>query len=425
MKIQSFKQQINTADFDKILTRLYGPEALITQKQRYHKLFDRFRDRFPHAQEVDLFSSSGRIEVGGNHTDHQLGRVLAMAVDLDTVAFAVKNNDKIIRFVSKDYQIDPIDLRSLEIRKEEYYTTMGLIRGLAYYFNEFQGCVGGFDAYVESNVLSGSGLSSSASVEVLIAQILESFYGDGKLDPSMMAIMAQKAENNYFNKPCGLMDQMVIAHGGFCAIDFYDKNNPIVTKVDSQTMFDGFDICLVQTGGSHADLSGDYAEIFTDCKAVSKAFGQEVLSRVSEDQFKASLKKLYKTLNSRSILRAHHFFRENDRVLKLMDDLETKSLDSFLQHIIDSGQSSNLYLRNTWNKHASSQGLAIALMIAEDQLKGKGAYRVHGGGFAGTILLFVPKDETKALKASMESVFGPHSFIPIRLRQDGVFHWSL
>lgn len=425
MKTHHFRQIIETEAFDSVLIRLYGKEALSHQKQRYQRIFDHFIERFPLAEEVDLFSASGRIEVGGNHTDHQLGRVLAMAVDLDTVAFAVKNNDKIIRFVSKDYQIEPIDLSSLEIREEEYYTTMGLIRGLAYYVSEVYGDVGGFDAYVESSVFSGSGLSSSASVEVLIAQILESFYGSGKLDPSLMAILAQKAENNYFNKPCGLMDQMVIAHGGFCAIDFYDKNNPIVTKVDSDTMFEDFDVCLVQTGGSHADLSGDYAEIFMDCKAVSLHFNQAVLSRVSEDQFKASLKTLYDTLDSRAILRAHHFFQENQRVLQLMDDLKTKSLDSFLQHIIDSGQSSNLYLRNTWNKHASKQGLAIALMIAEDQLKGNGAYRVHGGGFAGTILLFVPKQKTKVLKASMEAVFGQNSFILIRLRQDGVFHWVL
>lgn len=194
MKTQHFRQEVETIAFESILIRLYGKEALSHQKQRYLRIFDHFIERFPLAQDVDLFSASGRIEVGGNHTDHQLGRVLAMAVDLDTVAFAVKNDDKVIRFVSKDYQIEPIDLSSLEVRKEEYYTTMGLIRGLAYYVSEVYGEVGGFDAYVESSVFSGSGLSSSASVEVLIAQILESFYGCGKLDPSLMAILAQKAK---------------------------------------------------------------------------------------------------------------------------------------------------------------------------------------------------------------------------------------
>jgi len=425
MKTNQFETFTKTTAFEETLIRLYGEEALKTQKERHLRLFTRFCDRFPKAESFEIFSASGRIEVGGNHTDHQLGRVLAMAVDLDTVAFAVKNDEHIIRFVSKDYQIEPIDLTNLDVRKDEMYTTMGLIRGLAYYFKEIYGSVGGFDAYVESNVFSGSGLSSSASVEVLIAQILESFYGNGKLDPSLMAIIAQKAENNYFNKPCGLMDQMVIAHGGFCAIDFYDKFNPLVTKLDSHSMFDSMDLCLVQTGGSHADLSQDYAEIFTDCKSISHYFDQDVLSRVDETKFNASLKTLYHKFDSRAILRAHHFFSENARVLDLMDALKQTDLNRFLQLIIDSGNSSNLYLRNTWNSHVSTQGLAVALMMAEDQLKGHGAWRVHGGGFAGTILMFVPKDKTESVKSSMEAVFGKDSFIKIRLRQDGVFQWRM
>jgi len=423
METTQFKAFSESRVFEETLIRLYGEESLKVQKERYHRLFTRFCERFPNASEFDIFSSSGRIEVGGNHTDHQLGRVLAMAVDLDTVAFATKNENRIIRFVSKDYQIDPIDLTSLDVRQDEMYTTMGLIRGLAYYFKEIYGSVGGFDAYVESDVFSGSGLSSSASVEVLIAKILESFYGSGKLDPSLMAIIAQKAENNYFNKPCGLMDQMVIAHGGFCAIDFYDKFNPVVTKLDSHSMFDSMDLCLVQTGGSHADLSQDYAEIFTDCKSISHYFDQEVLSRVDEQKFNASIKTLYHKFDSRAILRAHHFFSENARVLDLMEALQQTNLNKFLGLIIDSGNSSNLYLRNTWNSHVSTQGLAIALMMAEDQLKGHGAWRVHGGGFAGTILMFVPKAKTASVKSSMEVVFGKDSFIKIRLRQDGVFQW--
>lgn len=423
MKKSQFKAYVESDEFKKTLIRLYGEEAINHQKERYLHIFSSFCDHFPLAEDFEIFSSSGRIEVGGNHTDHQLGRVLAMAVDLDTVAFTVKNDDNIIRFVSKNYKIEPIDLSILKIHEEEFYTTMGLIRGIAYYFKEINGLIGGFDAYVESDVLSGSGLSSSASVEVLIVKILESYYGHGLLDPSLMAIISQMAENNYFNKPCGLMDQMVIAHGGFCAIDFYDKNNPIVTKLDSQSMFDQMDLCLVQTGGSHADLSADYAEIFKDCKMISHHFNQDVLSRVEEKLFKSSLKELYKKYDSRAILRAHHFFQENQRVLDLMEALKQADLDHFLSLIIDSGNSSNTYLRNTWNKHVPQQGLAIALMIAEEHLKNKGAWRVHGGGFAGTILMFVPKEMTVSLKSSMESVFGKHSFIKIRLRQEGVYQW--
>ncbi len=423
MKKSQFNEVVESEDFKKTLIRLYGDEAIVHQKERYLQIFSRFCDHFPQAEDFEIFSSSGRIEVGGNHTDHQLGRVLAMAVDLDTVAFTVKNTENIIRFVSKNYKIEPIDLNNLNVHEDEYFTTMGLIRGIAYYFKEIYGVIGGFDAYVESDVLSGSGLSSSASVEVLIVKILESYYGHGKLDPSLMAIISQMAENNYFNKPCGLMDQMVIAHGGFCAIDFYDKNNPIVTKLDSQSMFDQMDLCLVQTGGSHADLSADYAEIFTDCKMISRHFNQDVLSRVDKKLFDASLKELYEKYDSRAILRAHHFFQENQRVLDLMEALKQADLVSFLSLIVDSGNSSNTYLRNTWNKHVAQQGLAIALMIAEDHLKNKGAWRVHGGGFAGTILMFIPKEMTASLKSSLESVFGKHSFIKIRLRQEGVYQW--
>jgi len=425
MRTHHFREAIQTSAFEETLIRLYGKEAATRQKERYLSLFQRFTDRFPEAETFEIFSSSGRIEVGGNHTDHQLGRVLAMAVDLDTVAFTVKRDQPLIRFVSKDYQIEPIDLTHLEIDPKEYYTTMGLIRGLAFYFKEIYGNVGGFDAYVESEVISGSGLSSSASVEVLIAKILDAYYGNGNMDPSLMAILAQKAENNYFNKPCGLMDQMVIAHGGFCAIDFFDPLNPLVTKVDAQGLFDDLDLCLVQTGGSHADLSGDYAEIFTDCKTISRHFNQEVLSRVSVEDFQAQLNTLYTKFDSRAILRAHHFFGENERVLYLLDALKNKDQAAFLKHVIASGISSSLYLRNTWNKHTTQQGIAIALMMAEAHLKDLGAWRVHGGGFAGTILMFVPKEKTEALRASMEVVFGQGSFIKIRLRPDGVIQWPL
>lgn len=425
MRTHDFRNAVQTKAFEETLIRLYGSEAASRQKERYLTLFQRFIDRFPHAESFEIFSSSGRIEVGGNHTDHQLGRVLAMAVDLDTVAFAVKRDQPLIRFVSKDYQIDPIDLTHLDVDPKEYYTTMGLIRGMAFYFKEIYGTVGGFDAYVESDVMSGSGLSSSASVEVLIAKILDVYYGQGNMDPSLMAILAQKAENNYFNKPCGLMDQMVIAHGGFCAIDFFDPLNPLVTKIDAKGLFEDLNLCLVQTGGSHADLSGDYAEIFTDCKTISRHFHQEVLSRVSVTDFQAQLKTLYKKYDSRAILRAHHFFGENERVLALLEALKTQDQKAFLNHVIASGLSSSLYLRNTWNPHTPQQGIAVALMMAEAHLKDHGAWRVHGGGFAGTILMFVPKDKTEALRASMEAVFGQGSFIKIRLRPDGVFQWPL
>ena len=420
MEIKNFKEYVWTEAFEKSLEKLYGPEQVETQRIRYLNLLSRFQEVVPEVEDFDVFSASGRIEVGGNHTDHQLGRVLAMAVDLDTLAFVHKNDDNVIRLVSKDYAIAPVELNDLSIREDEYYTTMGIIRGLANYFKEIHGMVGGFDAYVESNVLSGSGMSSSASVEVLIAKILDTYYGSDKLSVSDYAILSQKAENNYFNKPCGLMDQMVIAHGGFCAIDFYDKHNPKVEQIDSRQMLENVDICLVQSGGSHADLSDDYAEITKDCKALSQYFNEDYLSRVSFEDFLFELPKLHETMDTRILLRGYHFFKENERVLDLMQALENQDLPRFMDHIIASGNSSYHYLQNVLNKRDTKQGLALALMLAEHHLENRGAWRVHGGGFAGTILMFVPKAKTKELKDAFENVFGHNSFIQIRLRREGV-----
>lgn len=402
------------------LTDLYGAQQVAFQKDRYTLMAERFGQLFKHHDHFDVFSASGRIEVGGNHTDHQLGRVLAMAVDLDSVAFVTKNNDNVIRLKSKDYEIDPVDLSDLSIHPEEYYTTMGLIRGIANYFNLQNKSVGGFDAYVESRVFSGSGLSSSASIEVLIAKILDTYYGSKTMSTSDYAILSQKAENNYFNKPCGLMDQMVIAHGGFCAIDFFDQNNPIVTKIDSHNLFEPYDLCLVQSGGSHADLSMDYAEIFEDCKALSHYFGEKTLSRVQPERFYSELPQLNAHFDTRIILRGHHFFQENQRVLELMTALNSSDIGAFLSLIKSSGRSSYTYLQNVWNKHSSKQGLALALMMADHALVDQGAFRVHGGGFAGTILLFVPKALTPSLKEKFNDVFGIGSFIKVQLRESGV-----
>ncbi len=420
MQINSFQTLSQTKLFESQLSALYGSAQFLFQKQRYTLMAMRFIDLFPNQKTFDVFSASGRIEIGGNHTDHQLGRVLAMAVDLDTVAFVSKNDDQVIRLISKDYEIAPIDLQDLSIHPEEYYTSMGIIRGIAHYFKALNGSIGGFDAYVESRVLSGSGMSSSASIEVLLAKILDVYYGSNKMDASTYAIISQKTENNYFNKPCGLMDQMIIAHGGFCAIDFYDKAMPHVQKIDAHGLFEPIDLCLVQCGGSHADLSLDYAEIFEDCKILSQYFNESVLSRVNPGSFYEQLPQLYNFFETRILLRGHHFFHENERVLQLMKAIEDSDLSSFMTHIMASGRSSYTYLQNVWNKHETKQGLALALMMAENALIDRGAYRVHGGGFAGTILMFVPKSLTPSLKVSFGRVFGDNSFIQIQPREAGV-----
>jgi galactokinase len=420
MNPQHFKEFVWTETFEKRLEHLYGFEQIETQRIRYLQMLQKFQTHFTEVKTFDIFSSSGRIEVGGNHTDHQLGRVVAMAVDLDTLAFARKNDDNVVRLISKDYDIQAIELSDLSIKVDEHYTSMALIRGIAHELKAKHVHIGGFDAYVESNVLSGSGLSSSASIEVLIAKLFDHYYGSGQLSVSDYAIMGQKAENIYFNKPCGLMDQMVIAHGGFCAIDFYHKDQALVTKLDAGHLLDDFDVCLVNSGGSHADLSLAYAQIFEDCTNIAAYFNQTVLSRVEFKTFYDALPQLNHSFDTRAILRAYHFFKENERVLHLTDTIRKQDTAAFLSHIISSGDSSNQYLKNVLHPHDSKQGLALALMMAEHHLKQHGAWRVHGGGFAGTILMFVPKDMTSSLKASFESVFGEASFFKVRLRTEGV-----
>jgi galactokinase len=422
MEKKSFEQWLSSEDFENKIAKLYNKNQLDDQRKRYFNSYQRYVQLYSDADDLDIFSSPGRIEVCGNHTDHQLGHVLAMAVDLDTVAFVQKNNEQVIRLISKNFKIKPVHLNDLRIQENEYHTTMGLIRGCAYYFNQLNGNVGGFDAYIDSNIPVGSGLSSSASIEVLIVKILDYYYGTSKMTLTDYATISQQAENHYFNKPCGLMDQLIIAHGGFCAIDFYTQNHPVIHKFSSINMFADLDICLVQSGSSHADLSDDYAEIVSDCKTLANHFNESSLSRVSFSDFNHSLKELHNLYDTRIIMRGYHFFKENDRVLAIKETLKNQDLTCFLQLIIDSGYSSFLYLQNVLNKHDAKQGLALALLMAENHLHHQGAWRVHGGGFAGTILMFVPKNQTDQLKIMFEDVFKNNSFIKVYQREVGVMH---
>jgi galactokinase len=420
MEIQAFNQWITSLKTNKIMTQLYSDEHVNNQIKRYSSMFDQYTKLFPHVEQVDIFSSPGRVEVCGNHTDHQLGQVVAMAVDLDTVAFAQKNNANIIRIISKDYIVNPVSLDDLLSRPNEQYTTTAMVRGIAFYFQQLNKQIGGFDAYIESTISSGSGLSSSASFEILITKILDYYYGVNTISITDYAIISQKAENNYFNKPCGLMDQLIIAHGGICGIDFYNKNMPVINKINEPTIFQSLDICIVQCGGSHSDLSDDYAEIFSDCKLLANHFNQTHLSRVQSEEFYNSLAQLYQLFDTRIIMRGYHYFKEIQRVQSILNALNTQDKEAFLTNIIESGQSSYQYLQNVINKHSSKQGLTLALLMAENELKDQGAWRVHGGGFAGTVLLFIPKEKTHQLKTSYEAVFKNNSFIKVHQREDGV-----
>jgi len=420
MNRQACLDWTHSESFKTITTSLYGVRNSLHQSERYEHLIQTFTQHFPDAHDLNMFSASGRIEVGGNHTDHQLGQVLAAAIHLDTVAVVQKRDDMIIQVIAKGYEIQAVNLTNLEIQKDEYYTSMGLIRGLAFYFKELTHSLGGFNAYIESDVFSGSGLSSSAAFEVLIAQILNHLYGHQTLDASTLAIISQKAENTYFNKPCGLMDQMAIAQGGFCAIDFYHKDTPVVTPIKSKNLLNEYEVCLVQTGGSHADLSFAYAQITEDMRLVSEAFKVTHLSRVNPHEFETKLSTLNQTLPTRALLRAHHYFEEIKRVDRLKEAIQTENTPLFLETIIASGRSSYMYLQNIMHPTSEAQPLALALAMAERLLSKDGAWRVHGGGFGGTILLFVPKPSLDSVKAEFESVYGPNSFITVHIRPLGV-----
>ncbi len=411
---------LNTGAFQKKCLELYGENFSQKQSERYLKAIESFKTLFSDDGDLHLFSASGRIEVSGNHTDHQLGQVIAAAIHLDTIAVVKKNNLNKIRLHAEGYEIKEVDLNDLSVHEDEYFTSMALIRGIAYDVKELTGKIGGFDAYVTSDVFSGSGLSSSASFEVLVSDILNQLYADGQLNRTQLAQISQRSENNYFNKPCGLMDQMAIAQGNFCFIDFYNKENPEVIPLKSNDLLDGYTICLLQTGGSHADLSHAYAQITEDLKAVSKHFNQSLLSRINEDDFRKDISKLNSEVPTRAILRAHHYYEEIKRVQKIRQAIIDNDVETFKKGIIESGYSSYMYLQNIMHPTSDRQPLALALALAEQQLRETGAWRVHGGGFGGTILMIVPNETVSKIKDILEAIYGKDNFIPVHIRPIGV-----
>lgn len=420
MNFNELKTYLNQSEFKEKCLTLYGEQFSQNQSTRYLNALVKFSNLYGENNDCHLFSASGRIEVSGNHTDHQLGQVIAAAIHLDTIAIVSKNNLNKIRLHAEGYDIKEVDLSDLKINKDEYYTSMGLIRGIAYDVKELTGKLGGFDAYVTSDVFSGSGLSSSASFEVLVADILNQLYADGQLTRTQLAQISQRAENNYFNKPCGLMDQMAIAQGDFCFIDFYNKENPEVVPLKSNYLLDGYTICLLQTGGSHADLSHAYAQITEDLKAVSKHFNQDVLSRIHESDFRKEISTLNQTVPTRAILRAHHYFEEIKRVQRIRQAILDNDIEHFKKGLIESGYSSYMYLQNIMHPTSDKQPLALALALAEEQLRNSGAWRVHGGGFGGTILMIVPNEQVSELKEILEKIYGENNFIPVHIRPIGV-----
>ena len=366
------------------------------------------------------FSAPGRTEIGGNHTDHQRGRVLAGAVNLDTVAAVRCNGTSIIRILSEGYPLCQVDVQELTPVAEEINTTLALIRGVAARFVQLGCKVEGFDAYVTSTVLPGSGLSSSAAYEVLIGTIINHLFFDGKVSQPEIAMIGQYAENVFFGKPCGLMDQMASAVGSMVTIDFLDKDNPVIEKVDFDFAACGHALCIIDSRASHADLTDEYAAITQELKAVCSHFGKDVLTQIPENEFIAAIKELREKFGDRAVLRAYHFYKENARVPQQVAALKNGDFDTFLRLIKESGYSSYMYLQNVipagYREH---QDVALALSLCELYLGGRGAYRVHGGGFAGTVQAFVPTDILDSFRKGIDAVLGEGACHVLAIRPHG------
>lgn len=401
-------RELEQSGLSEQLVPVYGSDAP-SAAYRLRELVLEYVETFPCDDEAEtlLFSTPGRTELGGNHTDHQHGHGLAASVDLDTIACVVPNNSQIIRIKSRHHRMAEVDLGDLSIRKEEAGNSVSLVRGVASRLTQLGYTVGGFDAYTTTRVLRGSGLSSSAAFEVLVATIMNQLFCGGALTSTDLAKVGQYAENVYFGKPCGLMDQLSCATGGVIAIDFKDPDDPQLRQVQVDLRAFGHALCIIDTRASHADLTADYAAITQEMREVAACFGREVLGDVSFDRFRENLATVRATCGDRAAMRAYHFFKDDQRVLQQCDALEQGDFDEFLHLVRQSGRSSFMYLQNVSNyRESRSQPVALLLALAEDLLAGRGACRVHGGGFAGTIQAFVPLDMLPAFVSGMEAVAG-------------------
>ena len=366
------------------------------------------------------FSAPGRTEIGGNHTDHQRGRVLAGAVNLETVAAVKVNGTNVIRIQSEGYPLSVVDLGELSVVDAEANTTPAFIRGVASRFTELGCKVEGFDAFVTSTVLPGSGLSSSAAFEVLVGTIINHLFFEGKVSAPEIAMIGQYAENVYFKKPCGLMDQTASAVGNLVTIDFFDKQNPVIEPVDFDFASCGHALVIVDSGADHADLTDEYAAITNELKSVCAYFGKDVLTQIDEAEFYQNLAELRKVCGDRAVLRSMHFYAENTRVVKQVEALRNGDFDAFLKLICESGHSSYMYLQNVIpSGYTAHQDVAVALGLCAHALNGRGAYRVHGGGFAGTVQAFVPYDLLEQFVKMLDGALGQGACHVLNIRPHG------
>lgn len=421
MKVNEMKEKIISGAFDENLKAVYVTDSAVeAQKSRYADILNVFGELFGYDREVSIMSAPGRTEVCGNHTDHNNGKVLAASINLDAIAVVSKNNDNIIRVKSQGHRMNVVDLQDLTANPENYGDSTSLVQGVAAGLKDLGFAVQGFDAVTTSDVMGGSGLSSSAAFEVLLGTIISYMFNDGKISAVDIAKIAQYSENVFFGKPCGLLDQMASSVGTFVTIDFKSTSDPVIRKVDFDFSKSGHSLCIVDTGGNHSDLTDDYAAVREEMGAVAKAMGKTVLREISYEDFLKALPALKDKVSDRALLRAIHFYNENIRVEKAVAALENNDFDTFKEVVIESGRSSFMLNQNVYTpKNPTEQKLSLALAVSEDILKGKGAWRVHGGGFAGTIQAFVPDSLLEKYKNAMESIFGQGSCYVLIIRPVG------
>jgi len=420
MELETMIQELETPETAAQLARLYGndPETVAKQKARYGAMIRQHRKLFGDRGKIALISAPGRTEIGGNHTDHNHGRVLAAAVNLDTLCAVTPRNDMTVLFHSHGYSPIEISLDDLSVHDDEKGTTMALIRGVAAGMKEAGYRIGGFDAVVTSTVAGGSGLSSSAALEVMLTGVLDALYNRFDMPYVLRAQISQRAENIWFGKPSGLLDQMASAAGGLVTVDFRDPAKPEVQALQYDFARKGYALVVVATGGSHADLTDQYSAIPAEMRAVARCCGQSVLRDVTAEELTARAAEIRKSAGDRALMRAFHFVNEDARVPEQVKALREDRMEDFLQLIIDSGRSSYMYLQNVYGP-GTDQSLSLALCMAEEMLAGKGAWRIHGGGFAGTTLNFVPTAEVGRFVETMDRTFGEGACKVLNIRPEG------
>lgn len=412
---------IKNGEMNEKLKRVYvTDEAVEAQKSRYIEAIEYFASLFGNDRDIIITSAPGRTEVCGNHTDHNNGKVLAASINLDAIAVCAKRDDDMVQVQSVGHAMNVVYTTQLEPDETEFGHSTAMVRGVLARIKELGYEIGGFDAVTTSDVMGGSGLSSSAAFEVLLGTTVSYLYNDGAIDPVVLAKVAQYTENVFFGKPCGLLDQMASSVGTFVTIDFESTEEPVIKKVAFDFSKSGSSLCIVDTGGNHSDLTDDYAAVRGEMEAVAKAMGKNVLREISFEDFKKAVPELQGKVNDRALIRAYHFYNENIRVDKAVSALENDDFEAFEQVILESGQSSYMFNQNVYSpSNPTEQKLSLALCVTNDILDGRGAFRVHGGGFAGTIQAFVPNDLLDTYKTEIEKIFGEGSCYVLIIRPVG------